>query len=106
MLFAPATKRNIKAIHTCLKELRQHVDDIHRVIYVDGNGKSYQTRLATAEDDAKEAKRIALSRTNAMWTVMTFALLAVGGIIGYQMYRIDEICQSLYNALSKSTCLF
>ncbi len=106
MLFYPASKRDIKEVKTCLKDLQRQVQDIHKVIYVDGNGNSFQTRLVKAEKTSTEAIRVATTRTTAMWTVMAFALLAIGGIIGYQMYRIDEICQSLYNALSKSTCLF
>ena len=74
---------------------------MHNVIYVDGNGKGFQSRLLNAEKDAKTALKVALARTAAMWMVFTFSLLAVGGILGYQMYRIDCISRTLTDAITK-----
>ena len=106
MLFYPASKKDIKEVKTCLKDLQRQVQDIHKVIYVDGNGNSFQTRLVKAEKTSTEAIRVATTRTTAMWTVMAFALLAIGGMIGYQMLRIDCLFETTQKLLQQTIYMF
>jgi len=96
MLFF-VTKRDIQEIKACLKHVSDRVNEIHRVVFVDGNG--LQGKSARAQEMAKEA----LARTIAIWTVLAFVLTILSGIIGYQFYRMDCLQQALLNLARKAS---
>lgn len=89
MLSYGSLRHDIRDIKGDVNKLEKKVDDIHKVLYCNGDG--LQGRLVKTEVQAATALRTVLARTAAMWTVLAFALLAIGGILGYQMYRIDGL---------------
>lgn len=101
MLFCPATKKDVKNIYNCLTRLEHQIKDIHNIIYVDGNGKGLQSRLLKVEKESDIALKTVLSRTTALWTVFVFTVMSIGGIIGYQMYRIECLAKMVTDVFNK-----
>ncbi len=86
MLFT-AMRRDITETKKQLSLVTKKIDDMHKVIYVHGNGIS--GRMIRAEEKADSALKAALSRTTAIWMIFVFAMATIAGVFGYQMYKID-----------------
>jgi len=100
-MFFSELRRDVKEIKLHVSKLDRQMGDVHGVLYKNDNG--IQGRLIKAEAKADNALKTVLSRTTAMWMVFTFALLSIGSVIGYQMYRIDCIAKQFTDVFGKVT---
>ena len=95
------TQSDFKQLKRDVHEANGKINEIHKALY-EKNGDGFNGRIIRAEDNASNALQIAKARTTAMWTVLSFGFLAVGSIIGYQMYRIDCILKMINDATTEA----
>lgn len=94
-----STRRDIKEIKTSISKLDKNVANIHQKLFIGED--SFQSRIIVTESKAKKA----IDRTVAMWTVICFAILGIGSVLGYQMYRIDCLGHTFSNFLKETAIL-